>query len=401
MTYVSDSRTTIRQDISGFVVAEDQSLEARLKRSYQAARDKAQHSVGQVRETVGALKADKPDLAGSLSRYVAGLTTSMVERLRPGRFWQDQDKTLAAMAQESGPDIGLGERLRDAAALVGAVCASGARLFWRLPAGLKVTTFVIALITGAVLATGEGDGPVAGQDTPPATHSIRAPADVPVSRFDLEQWKPVAAPIAAFHLEAPELDRSTMRYRARAHADGARQELLVWGGSGAPDAHRKKMQMFGALSIEHYPRSAPEGDTLYVDVVRRAALAGAGVERVGAPIGLQTKFGTFETADATLITDGVRRGCLAYRHVADAVPMQIHGWFCGAPDRPVDRSALGCMLDRIDLLSAGNDKVLRAYFASVERARQPCGTARLVSTKSSWLDPAGPMPVLKAGFSAQ
>lgn len=405
MTYVSDNRVAVRQDISGFVVAEDQSLEARLRRSYRLARDKAQQGAELARGRVGTLALDHAALAGGVSARLVRMAAVVMERLRPGQRWQDQDRTLAAMAQDSGPDVRLrerlGERLRDAASLGGALCSAGARLFWRLPMAVKLLALGLAGLASLLPGSAEGETAMSGVDTAPASVSSAHPgAAVSLQRLDPDLWKPVAAPIAAYHLEAAELDRAALRYKARMHAEGARQELMVWGSTAA-DAPRKRAQVFGALSIEHYPRAVPEGDTLYIDLVRRAALVGASVERVGAPIGLQTKFGPFETAEATVLANGVRRSCLGYRHVAEDVPLQIHGWFCGTPDRPIDRSVLGCMLDRVDILSAGNDKALRAYFAAVERARLPCGTARLVSPKTSWLDPAGPMPALKASFSAR
>lgn len=402
MTYVSDNRIAVRQDISGFVVAEDQGLEARLRRSYHLARDKAQQGAGKARECVGTLTRDRAGWASGISATFGRISGFVMERVRPSWRWQDQDRTLADMAQDSGPDIRLSERLRDAGALGVALCSAGARLFLALPMAVKVLAIGLAGLMSLLPGSAEGETAVSGPDVAStAAISARPRPVTPSLRFDPDLWKPVASPIAAYHLEAAELDRTSLRYKARMHAEGARQELMIWGSTSASDAPRKRAQVFGALSIEHYPKVAPENDTLYIDLVRRAALAGASVERVGAAVGLLTKFGPFETADATILANGVRRSCLGYRHVAQDVPLQIHGWFCGTSDRPIDRSVLGCLLDRTDILSSGNDKALRAYFAAVERARQPCGSARLVSAKASWMDPSGTMPALKASFSAQ
>jgi hypothetical protein len=42
--------------------------------------------------------------------------------------------------------------------------------------------------------------------------------------------------------------------------------------------------------------------------------------------------------------------------------LQIGGFACGAPGKPVDRAALACTLDRIDLVAAGDDTDMRAFF---------------------------------------
>jgi hypothetical protein len=58
---------------------------------------------------------------------------------------------------------------------------------------------------------------------------------------------------------------------------------------------------------------------------------------------------------------GQTTGCIGFR-LADANVLQIGGFACGAPGRAVDRARLACTLDRIDLVSAGDDTELRTFF---------------------------------------
>ncbi len=43
------------------------------------------------------------------------------------------------------------------------------------------------------------------------------------------------------------------------------------------------------------------------------------------------------------------------------------GWWCGQNGRPADRRQLACLIDKVALLSAGEDKGLRALFTQAEK----------------------------------
>lgn len=408
MSFVSDNRSGIRSEISGFVVHEDPSLDARLKRSYAAARE----SFGAMWAPAQPLPPGVPADTGCATALAATDTPAPVGT--PGRTSPvsilDLAKAMTDAVDRAGAPLrsGLGKvsrwiahryltrayllaRLQDLGALTLATVQVSARLFWQLPHVVKLVVITLAGVGLAMTWPAEpSDVTGQGEDTHVTEVAVRGTQD---------PWRTLTAPIAAYHLEAPELDRSGYKYRARVHTDGARQDFMLWAPPSGETSPRK-LRTSGAVSIEHYPKSAPAAETFYLDLTRRAALAGASVERLGAPIGLETKFGPVETSEATVLTEAGSRSCLAFRHIASAVPMQLHGWFCGTADRPVDRAALGCLIDRIDLVSAGNDTALRSYFGVVERARRPCGPARLIATKASWLDSENTPPPLKSSLPA-
>lgn len=380
MTYQTDRPGSIRGEINGFVVAEEQTLEARLRRSYQAARQRAQEAVSQAREAVapGPLTGDpghravRPDTArtAQVRAVLAALRADMAAI--PVR--------LAGSVRAHAARLEIVDRLKDLAMLLGAAVRAVARMFWQLPGTAQVVILTVVALGLVVTWPGAPDTDLAAGEPAPV---LRPGETALPQRFDAELWKPVAAPLPAYHLEAPELDRNALQYRARTHADGARQDILVWDARQPAGAQRRRTPAFGMLVLEYYPKTHPDSGSLYVDTVRRAALAGASVERIGGSVGLETKFGVFETAESEIgIADG-RRSCLAFRHLADAVPLQIHGLMCGTAQQPIDRSALACILDRIDLISAGKDQAFRAFFAETERARGPCGAARLVPVRSA------------------
>ena len=47
--------------------------------------------------------------------------------------------------------------------------------------------------------------------------------------------------------------------------------------------------------------------------------------------------------------------------------LEIGGFACGTPGNPIDRARLACALDRLDLISAGEDRELRAFFTGAPR----------------------------------
>jgi hypothetical protein len=75
--------------------------------------------------------------------------------------------------------------------------------------------------------------------------------------------------------------------------------------------------------------------------------------------------------------------------------LTLAGWACGVAQRPLDRVALACFLDRLDLVGAGRDAALRTVFAEAERARVPCASSRQSGKRLTWLDHEAPVPGLK------
>jgi hypothetical protein len=63
---------------------------------------------------------------------------------------------------------------------------------------------------------------------------------------------------------------------------------------------------------------------------------------------------------------GSEFACLGFRST-DGKVLEIGGFACGTPGNPIDRARLACALDRLDLISAGEDRELRAFFTGAPR----------------------------------
>lgn len=257
------------------------------------------------------------------------------------------------------PDIKpLGERVLDAGFSVGALAVAG----WRwlrgccgeVQAGMA---FVAALGLLALIPTPKAPQP---------THHLRL-SDVlqqplPPAPYTLAPWQPVAQKMAALALDAPELGGTAPIYRLRA-GEGVRQDLLVWPADG-------KRGITGAIVAESRASGTAES-TLYVELARVMALTGASIDRMAMSTQGWSKFGALEAADVMALSEAQLRTCLGFRSLDDA-PLRITGWFCGTDARPMDRATLTCLVDRLDLISAGDDSALRTWFALADQQRSAC-----------------------------
>ena len=89
------------------------------------------------------------------------------------------------------------------------------------------------------------------------------------------------------------------------------------------------------------------------------------------PALLPTKFGPVETADMALLGAGGEHHCSAWRIVADEQDLRVTGWLCGPQGKPVERTTLACLVDRLQLSPAQTDAGLRAFFRDADRRRTP------------------------------
>jgi hypothetical protein len=186
-----------------------------------------------------------------------------------------------------------------------------------------------------------------------------APPNGPVAapRVVKPAWVEIQKPFRLFALNAPDWGRDPV-YTAERHRDGGgRRDHLTLGSFGTRTW----------LQVTLYRPGGEEADPtpFFADMARRAAPAALAVARMGQPKSLPTRLGSFDVADFTLSGTGSAPGqstaCLGFRS-ADRRTLEIGGFACGTPGNPIDRDRLACTLDRIDLVSAGDDTELRAFF---------------------------------------
>lgn len=220
----------------------------------------------------------------------------------------------------------------------------------------------------------------------------QAPA-IPVAVPPPNPWVEINKPMPLYQLSGSEFGREAS-YEARRHrTGGGRIDTLTFG---APDFEKRSY-----LRISMYRPGGEdfERSTFFVDLARHAASAHLAVARSAAPDSLTTRFGDFETADITLAGAAGETPCVGFRLAAEKTDFFITGVACGSRERPMDRAILFCTLDRLDLLAAGDDRPLAAFFAAAEPGRgKGCQQPRLTTSalQPHWLDPAGKQPPLRS-----
>jgi hypothetical protein len=221
--------------------------------------------------------------------------------------------------------------------------------------------------------------------------------DGPVQTARLEappapQWIDVVRPIEIFSLDAPDFAKDTKIYRARRHRDGGgREDMLGFGQLSGKESFLRLM--IYRIGTETAPQVS-----FYVDLARRAAAAELSIGRSVLPQVDTTRFGPVEVADLDLVgRDGTTTPCLGFRGSSEA-PIKMVGFACGTKDKPLSRPGLTCIIERLDLNSAGEDVALARFFSDSEMKRSPaCAGTALgpLPARANWLDQADAQPPLR------
>ncbi len=207
-------------------------------------------------------------------------------------------------------------------------------------------------------------------------------------------WVDVKHPIHLYELAGSDFGKLDLTYQAKRRGLGSeRQDILRYGGfdDGTPSLE---------LSINRKAAPGDEGVGLFVVMARLAADAHLSVVRSGLATSIGTRFGPFETADIVVARGSEARSCLGFQLQPGPQPrsVDIAGFACGTEAKPVDRAALACVIDRIDLVSAGEDDRLRDFFVEAERRRAgECVPPRLLAagSRTMWMRDPGASSALR------
>ena len=91
-----------------------------------------------------------------------------------------------------------------------------------------------------------------------------------------------------------------------------------------------------------------------------------------------------------------KQACLGFAKTFTAPSLRISGWACQADTQAAQRAFVGCTLNRLVLLSAGNDPKIAELFAHAELKRHTCNTTTSAST--NWIA-SGDAPQLRGGLA--
>lgn len=181
-------------------------------------------------------------------------------------------------------------------------------------------------------------------------------------------WSAASRQHPAFAVTPLDSSDKTESYEILRHPGGGRKDIFRWGPPGA----------WPVAELEIYRPGAEPGQSEPVTAKLAARMSAqmnfdgrAGIEAAGV---VDSKFGHVTLLRLAGGADGPRT-CLGFVKRADEPGPQISGWSCQGETLPARRAAISCMLNRLVLLTAGNDPKLAELFAHAELKRGSCAIA--------------------------
>jgi hypothetical protein len=156
------------------------------------------------------------------------------------------------------------------------------------------------------------------------------------------------------------LDKSAT-YTILRHPEGGRKDILRWSNGAEKPVTELEIYRPG----REWDTSSATGTGLAAGMqqIDASELETAGI--------VESKFGTV----ALLRSVGAKESeatCLGFIKRIDDPHLEISGWSCQGDTWPARRAAIGCMLNRLTLLAAGNEPKLAELFAHAELKRGSC-----------------------------
>lgn len=176
-------------------------------------------------------------------------------------------------------------------------------------------------------------------------------------------WSVAGRSQPAFSVGSLDPLEKTEPYTILRHTQGGRKDILRWSSDDKPLAELQIYRQGGEFDASLSP-AADLAARMGID--DRAMLESAGL--------IDSKFGTVALLQPTATT-GEALSCLGFFKRIDDPALELSGWSCQGETLPARRAAIACTLNRLTLLSAGNEPKLAELFAHAELRRRGCGPA--------------------------
>ncbi|MBR0755192.1 hypothetical protein JQ604_23655 [Bradyrhizobium jicamae] len=179
-----------------------------------------------------------------------------------------------------------------------------------------------------------------------------------------QTWNLATRSAPAFVVSQLDPRDKTDTYEIFRHPQGGRKDVFRWA-----DADKKP-----TAELEIYRFGSELAAPATLDLAGRMELSGRReLEAAGI---IDSKFGG--VALLRPVGGSAGRTCLGFLKQVREPNVRLSGWTCQGATVPAQRAAIGCMLNRLTLLAAGNDGKLAELFAHAELKRTDCaGTPAL------------------------
>jgi hypothetical protein len=175
-------------------------------------------------------------------------------------------------------------------------------------------------------------------------------------------WSPATRSYPAFAVSQSESVEKTASYEIFRHPGGGRKDILRWAAPGEKPVAELEIYRPGDELSESGPALADLADRMDPNGARELESAGI----------IDSKFGAVPLLRLAGLARGDAPACLGFLKRLDQADLRISGWSCQGDTLPARRAAVGCILNRLTLLTAGNDPKLAELFARAELKRGSC-----------------------------
>ena len=194
------------------------------------------------------------------------------------------------------------------------------------------------------------------------------------------EWVEIVQPHASFALESPVLAGLDTSYDASLHrSGGGRRDTLSFGHAEAGRAYMR-------LSLYRPGREGMAEPDPIEAVAALAAVSGIDAELQETSGKLRTKFGDLPAINMRVQGKDGWRNCLAVAGGWSDPRLGLVAWWCNPGPEMVALGEFACLLDRLALMSSGNDEQLAEFFARAELKRSFC------NLQSSFVSPTPHRP---------
>jgi hypothetical protein len=190
-------------------------------------------------------------------------------------------------------------------------------------------------------------------------------------------WSRASRSHPAFAVSQFDSSEKTETYEILRHPEGGRKDVFRWASQGQKPVAELEIYRPGGELSQSGPASAEIAGRM--DPGRGSDLEAAGV--------VDSKFGTVMLLRRAGDADGAPP-CLGFLKRIDDPDLRISGWSCQGDTVPARRVAIGCILSRLVLLTAGNEPKLAELFARAELRRGGCAAAAASSASADWVTAA-------------
>jgi hypothetical protein len=187
-------------------------------------------------------------------------------------------------------------------------------------------------------------------------------------------WSVASRSHPAFAVSQFNFPGKTETYEILRHPEGGRKDVIRWAAAGEKPAAELEIYRPGGELSQSGPAIAEIAARM--DPVGMRELEAAGV--------IDSKFGPVTLLRLAGKPDSPQ-SCLGFAKRLDEPNLQISGWSCQGDALPAQRAAIGCVLSRLTLLTAGNDLKLAELFARAELKRGSCAASATSAMSSDWV----------------